>query len=216
MSDSYYGGVSLNDRWRHLMTMPVKKEKKISSVCRIANRIPRSINRSEAFKTAWKIVKDGGYELKVAGVSFGSRQEALSRLTRYNPKDIHTYLVPEYDNEYDKNAIAVYVLVDFTSCSYRLGYIPKNETSIAKNYIGKIPELKILDGDIRGARVIFDKQIETVVEKPELKLVSETVKQVRKPRTPRMKRENIDPALLGWKGWTWNPKKLVWTKACNW
>jgi len=142
-------------------------------------------------------------EFKVNGVTFDNRQEALTRLTRYNPKDIHTYLVPEYDNEHDKNAIAVYVLVNYTNRSYRLGYIPKNETSIARNYIGKIPELKIIDGDIKGARVIFEKQIETVIEKPTVK--------TRKLRTPRIKRENG-----AYTGWTYNRLGTRQIKVCNW
>jgi len=50
------------------------------------------------------------------------------------------------------------------------------------------------------------------------------IKPVEKPNISKFKRQytsihstkNIDSALLGWKGWTWNSKKLVWQKACNW
>jgi hypothetical protein len=98
---------------------PIKINK--SSVCRIANKIPRSVSRKEAFQAAWKIVKNGGYEIKVAGVSFYNRQEALRRLAAYDPKDVHAFLVPEFDNPYDANAIAVKVLVDGSRNVYRIG-----------------------------------------------------------------------------------------------
>jgi hypothetical protein len=176
-------------------------------------------------------------EFRVSGVTFDKRQEALQHLTAYEPKDVHTYLVPEYDNEYDKNAIAVYVLVNNSNCSYRLGYIPKTDTAIAKNYIGKIPALKILDGDILGARLVFDRDetitaVEPVIEQAQVtavepaiipvitdKPVKKTAKRTPRPKMPEVsirERASVDPALLGWKGWTWNPKKLVWTKVCNW
>jgi hypothetical protein len=102
---------------------------------------------------AWKIVRNGGYEIKVAGVSFYNRQEALRRLSTLDPKDIHTFFVPEYDNQYDSNAIAVKVLVNGSKDVYRLGYVPKEETVIVKAFLGTAPELKVLDGDIRGAKI---------------------------------------------------------------
>jgi hypothetical protein len=130
---------------------PQKKTKQ--SVGRSANRIPRSMSRKEAFQTAWKIVKAGGYEIKVVGVTFYNRQEALKRLATYDPKNIHTFFVPEHDNQYDSNAIAVKVLVDGSKNVYRLGYVPKGETAIVKAFLGTAPELKVLDGDICGAKI---------------------------------------------------------------
>ena len=124
-----------------------------SKACGIANRIPHSTSRKQAFLKAWQIVKTGSLDLRVAGVSFSSRQEALRRLTKYNPKDIRTLLVAEPDNRYDKNAIAVKVMVNNGKGVYCLGYVPKQETEIAKVFLGIMPELKILDGDIRGARI---------------------------------------------------------------
>jgi len=134
---------------------PKKKFNK-SSVCRIANKVSRSVSRKEAFQIAWRIVKNGGYEVKVAGVSFNKRQEALKRLTAYNPNHIHTVLVSETDNKYDKNAISVQVMVDGQKGIYRLGYVPKTETAIVKAFIGTVPELKVIDGDIRGARIAIN------------------------------------------------------------
>jgi hypothetical protein len=155
MEMSYYGGVSLNDRWKHLQGIKTAMKKKANkgSVCRIANRIPRTVSRKDAFITAWKIVKNGGLEIKVAGVSFYNRQEALRRLADYNPKDIHTLLLPEYDNPYDSNAISVQVMVDGGKGIYRLGYVPKEETAVVKAFLGAAPELKIIGGDIYGARL---------------------------------------------------------------
>jgi hypothetical protein len=130
----------------------LKKAKK-QTVCRIANKIARSVSRKEAFHIAWKIAMNGGYEVRVAGVSFYNRQEALRRLAQYDPKDIHTVLVPEADNSYDPNAIAVQVLVNGSRNIYRLGYVPRTETAIVKAFLGKEPELAIIDGDIKSARI---------------------------------------------------------------
>jgi len=130
-------------------------EKKLSraSVCRIANKVSRSVSRQEAFKIAWKIVKNGGYEIRVAGVSFERRQEALKRLTTYDPKDIHALLIPETDNKFDPDAIAVKVFVNNQKGIYLLGYVPKTETVIARAFLGTAPILKVVDGDLRGARL---------------------------------------------------------------
>jgi hypothetical protein len=132
-----------------------KADKKtlLSKVCKTANRIPRSVSRKEAFSTAWKIVKNGGYEIKVAGVSFYNRQEALRRLSHYDPKDVHAFLMPEYDNPYDANAISVQVMVNGGKGVYRLGYVPKTETAVAKAFLGTEAALQVIDGDIKGARL---------------------------------------------------------------
>jgi hypothetical protein len=123
-----------------------------SAVCGIANRISRSVSRHDAFIQAWAIVKSGAAEFKVAGVTFRNRQEALRRLATYRPQDIHTVLVPE-ENPYDPNAIAIRVMVNGARSIYHLGYIAREQTGIAKPFLGKVPELKILDGEIRGARI---------------------------------------------------------------
>jgi hypothetical protein len=36
---------------------------------------------------------------------------------------------------------------------YRLGYIPREKTGIAATLWGRLPALRLLDGDIRGARI---------------------------------------------------------------
>lgn len=176
---SYYGGITLDNRWKHLMSIKAEQNKAkqeaekakadkeqakpeqkpktekaaFAKVCRIANKIPRSVSRKEAFTTAWRIIKNGGYEVKVSGVSFQNRQEALRRLTTHDPQHIHAVLVPEFDNPYDSNAIAVQVMVDGGKGAYRIGYVPKTETAIVKTFLGTIPALEVFDGDICGAKV---------------------------------------------------------------
>ncbi|MDR1250618.1 MAG: hypothetical protein LBK62_00470, partial [Treponema sp.] len=96
-----------------------------SAVCRIANRISRDVSRHDAFVQAWAIVKAGGLELAVRGVSFGNRQEALKRLTRYAPEQVRAVLVPEPGNQADPGAVAVMVGVNGGRGLYRIGYVPR-------------------------------------------------------------------------------------------
>ena len=147
------GGVT-EEEIEEALKEPAKINK--SSVCRLANEMKsrnKDMSRKEAFIQAWKIVRNGGYETRVAGVSFCDRQEALRRLVGYDPKDIRAFLVPEFDNPYDANAVAVMVMVNGGKGVYRLGYVPKADTGIVKAFLGKIPELRIIDGDIKGAKL---------------------------------------------------------------
>jgi hypothetical protein len=127
--------------------------KTASKVCTIANRIPRSVSRKEAFTTAWSIVKSGGFEIGVAGVTFGNRQKALSRLATYDPKDIIAVLVPEPDNRHDPEAIAVKVMVNGGRGIYTLGYVPKTDARLVKAFLGTAPELRLVGGETKGARL---------------------------------------------------------------
>lgn len=125
--------------------------KKNSKICSIANSILRSVSRKEAFARARKIVQEGSLELKVAGVTFGSRQVALKRLTTYDPSEIEVTLSSEPENPVDKNAVAVMVSVNGGS-QYRIGYVPVEEAKTVKVIHGK-PSLKVLSGTIFGARL---------------------------------------------------------------
>jgi hypothetical protein len=130
-----------------------RKDKRIlSKVCGIANRILRTVSRKEAFIYAWRIAKAGALRLPAAGVAFENRQEALRKLARYDPKDIHAVLVPE-NNTHDPNAIAVKVMVNGGKGLYKIGYVPKSETEIVRAFIGKVPQIQITGGDIYGARL---------------------------------------------------------------
>ena len=92
-------------------------------------------------------------EVSVAGVTFGSRQKALERLTYYKPEEILTVLVPEPENPYDENAIAVKVLVDGTDTSYCIGYVPKTETWRIRPFMWKLPELIITEDSDYSAKI---------------------------------------------------------------
>jgi hypothetical protein len=132
--------------------MKVTSELK-SKVFVIGNKLSANMDRSAAFELAWRLVYKGGIELSVRGVTYGSRQVALQRLAAYNPTDVRTYLVPEPENEVDRNAIAVMVGVQGGRGIYKLGYIPASQTNLAAVLIGKLPALRILSGDIYGARI---------------------------------------------------------------
>jgi hypothetical protein len=79
---------------------------------------------SAAFKRAWQIVKGRLLLSKIAGVTFGNRQTALSHLTKYSPKDVAVALRREADNQHDPNAVAVDVSVN-GSRAVSLGYVPR-------------------------------------------------------------------------------------------
>ena len=125
-----------------------------SKVMSLGNRLAPKMDsdRTAAFIKAWAIVKAGGLELAVRGVSFGNRQEALRRLNRYSPHRVITFLMPEKDNPADRNAIAVMCGVSYGRGYYKLGYIPANDTGTAAAVRGKA-SIKVVGGDILGARL---------------------------------------------------------------
>jgi len=103
-----------------------------SKVVRLGNRLaPKLGSKSAAFKRAWAIVKAGGVELAVKGVTFGNRQEALKRLAAYKPEQIRAFLMPEPENPADRNAVAVMVGVQNGRGLYRLGYVPRGMAAVA-------------------------------------------------------------------------------------
>jgi hypothetical protein len=135
------------------MTSPFRQ--RLSKVFTLGNKLTKTMPRSAAFKTAWRIVLRGGLDLRVAGVTFGNRQEALRRLATYNPTDVKAFLLAEPDNPADHNAIAVYAGVNGGRGFYRLGYVPVTQTDIAAAFIGRTPSFRVLTGDTRGARLSF-------------------------------------------------------------
>jgi hypothetical protein len=126
-----------------------------SKAMTLGNKLaPRMGDRRAAFVEAWAIVKAGGLELAVRGVSFGSRQEALRRLARYNPADVRAVLVPEPENIADPRAVAVMVGVQGGKGLYRLGYVPRNLAPVAAVLGGQLPRLRLVEGEYsRGARL---------------------------------------------------------------
>ena len=73
---------------------------------------------------------------RVAGVSFGNRQKALTRLEKYEPETIVVTLTREADNENDANAIKVLVNIENRD-KYHLGYLPKKMASLLAPLIDK-------------------------------------------------------------------------------
>ena len=79
-----------------------------SIICKVANNLRKGgYTLSQAFRMAWKLHK-GTASVKVAGVTKERRQEAIEHLSRYNPETVSFILNRESDNQYDRNAIAVY------------------------------------------------------------------------------------------------------------
>ena len=125
-----------------------------SKVMGLGNRLAaKGEDRSAAFVRAWQIVKAGTLEIAVKGVTFENRQEALRRLAAYDPALIRAVLVPEPTNPVDPAAVAVMVGVNGGKGLFRLGYVPRTMTREVAALCGKLPTLRILDGDIRGARL---------------------------------------------------------------
>ena len=131
----------------------MKNSEMKSKVVTLANRLTSRMggDKSAAFVKAWAIVKAGGLELAVKGVTFGKRQEALRRLTAYAPDQVRAVLVPEPTNPADPAAVAVLVGVQNGRGLYRLGYLPADFAPAAVGL--KVRGLRVLDGDIRGARL---------------------------------------------------------------
>jgi hypothetical protein len=128
----------------------INKETK-SKVMALGNRLSSRMDRRDAFVKAWAIVKAGGLELAVKGVSFGSRQEALKRLAAYAPDQVRAFVVPEPENAADCKAARVMVGVQYGRGLYCLGYLPADFAPAARSL--KAKGLRVLEGDIRGARL---------------------------------------------------------------
>jgi guanyl-specific ribonuclease Sa len=129
----------------------MKNRETKSKVMSLGNRLASRIGRHEAFVRAWQIVKAGGLELAVRGVSFGNRQEALKRLAAYAPDQVRAFVVPEPENAADRKAARVMVGVQNGRGLYCLGYLPSDYAPAAASL--KARGLRLLGGDIRGARL---------------------------------------------------------------
>jgi hypothetical protein len=119
----------------------------------LGNKLAHRMGRHNAFIQAWQIVKAGGIEVAVRGVSFGNRQEALRRLASYRQEDVRAILVREPDNPADHAAVAVMVGVQGGKGLFRLGYVPRNMAPVAAALAGRFPRLRLVEGTTRGARL---------------------------------------------------------------
>jgi len=126
------------------MTNRELKSKAVSLGNRLAPRMDG--NKSAAFIRAWQIVKAGGLELAVKGVTFGNRQEALKRLASYRPERIRAVLVPEPTNPADPAAVAVMVGVQGGKGLFRLGYVPRNMAAAVSAMRDQLPAMRVVSG----------------------------------------------------------------------
>jgi hypothetical protein len=119
-----------------------------SKVFTLGNRIAPQLGGDckAAFVQAWTIVKAGGLELAVRGVTFGNRQEALKRLAAYAPDQVRAVLVPEPTNPADPAAVAVMVGVQNGRGLYRMGYVPANMAAVVSAMGAKLPALRVVSG----------------------------------------------------------------------
>jgi hypothetical protein len=119
-----------------------------SKVVTLANRLTSRMdgNKSAAFVKAWAIVKAGGLDLAVKGVSFGKRQEALKRLSAYAPDQIKAVLVPEPENPVDHNAVVVMVGVNGGKGLFRLGYVPRELCPVVSAMSASLPAFRVVSG----------------------------------------------------------------------
>ena len=119
-----------------------------SKVMSLGNKLAPRMggDRKAAFIQAWAIVKAGGLEMAVKGVSFGNRQEALKRLAAYRPDQIRAVFVPEPANPADPAALAVMVGIQGGRGLYRLGYVPRALCPAVSAIGGKLPAVRIICG----------------------------------------------------------------------
>jgi len=118
-----------------------------SKVMSLGNRLAvKGEDRSAAFIRAWAIVKAGGLELAVKGVTFENRQEALKRLAAYAPDQVRAFIVPEPENKADPAALAVRVGVQGGRGLFTLGYVPREMAPVVSAIGGQLPALRIVSG----------------------------------------------------------------------
>lgn len=93
-------------------------------VMQMANRlVKQGYIRANAMRTAWQLVKRKALSVKVAGTSFGNRQNMLQQVTRM-PENAAACLVRDRKNAFDKNAVAVVAAVGEAAKAV-IGYLPK-------------------------------------------------------------------------------------------
>ena len=95
------------------------------AVCIIANGLHKEgLSKSAAFVKAWQTVK--GHNFRAAGVTADRGQEKLSTLSKFNADDLQIAFRREPDNQYDSNAIQVFVKIKSLNKYCQLGYVSHN------------------------------------------------------------------------------------------
>jgi hypothetical protein len=125
-----------------------------SKVCKIGNRLSRTMIRKDAFIQSWAIVKAGGLEVRAAGVSFGRRPEALDRLTRYAPSQVRACIVPEPENKADPHALRIMAGVQNGRGLFCVGYVPRQSVPVV-SVLHTLPSVRVGGDDVKGLRLRF-------------------------------------------------------------
>ena len=122
-----------------------------SKVMTIANRlVSQGWSRANAMTRAWVWVKLlPRLETKVAGVTYGNRQQALEHLTRYAPEAISIRLEREQGNEHDRNAVAVYATVEDKG-AYHMGYLPRTVAAFVAPLLDAGKAVEAMFREVRG------------------------------------------------------------------
>jgi hypothetical protein len=122
-------------------------------VFEVGNRLSADLPRAAAFEKAWELVKAQAVTVSVRGVAFGSRQVALRRLAKYPASAVRAFLMPEPENTYDPDAIAVMVGVQGGRGYYKLGYVPASEAKTVDAIGRRIVSVAVKSGTTNGAAV---------------------------------------------------------------
>jgi len=121
-----------------------------SKVMTIANRlVAQGWGRATAMIRAWALVKLPKLETKVAGVTYGNRQQALEHLTRYAPEAVSIRLEREQGNEHDRNAVAVWAAVEGKG-AYHMGYLPRSLAAFVAPLLDAGKAVRALFKEVRG------------------------------------------------------------------
>lgn len=110
---------------RHNTEKEASTMKQHSKVMTIANRlVSQGMGRPAAMVKAWILVRLPLVQTKVAGVTYGRRQEALEHLEQYPAEQISVRLQRDHNNPADRNAVAVVAVVRGKG-GYIMGYLPR-------------------------------------------------------------------------------------------
>lgn len=95
-----------------------------TSVCTIANNLRRTgLTLSDAFRKAWEQVKETTFRVK--GVTHAGRQQRIAYLDNFRKDDLQVGFIREKENAFDKNAVAVLVMIKSLKKYTKVGYLPR-------------------------------------------------------------------------------------------
>lgn len=94
------------------------------AVATMANQLHKlDYTLSQAFKTAWRRVKES-MTCKVAGVTYGNRQQLLKYIASQKKENLTVYLRRDRANIYDRYAVAVVVGIKNVGYAH-IGYLAR-------------------------------------------------------------------------------------------